>query len=133
MRCTLKILDSDHCIAILRGQLDLRDWVLPSDELAVTSINVAELIHGAHKSSQTAKHLAQVDVLLAAFRVLPFDEQAARRCGWLKATLEKAGAPLHLADLQIAAIALRHNLPLVTHNEKHFRRIPNLQLEDWLA
>lgn len=129
----MKILDSDHCIAILRGQLDLRDWVQPADELAVTTINVAELVHGAHKSRFAARHLSQVDVLLAAFWVLSFDEQAARRCGWLKAVLEQAGTPLDLADLQIAAIALQHNVPLVTHNQKHFRRVPNLELEDWLA
>jgi tRNA(fMet)-specific endonuclease VapC len=129
----LKILDSDHCIAIRRGRLDLKDWVSSADVLAVTTINVAELIHGAHKSQHPARHLAQVDVLLAAMDVLPFDESAARRFGELKADLEKAGTPLATADLQIAAIALHHQVPLVTHNHRHFNRIPALDLEDWLV
>ena len=61
------------------------------------------------------------------------DEAAARYCGALKAQLEKAGTPLALADLQIAAIALRYGRPLVTHNQRHFRRVPNLVVEDWLG
>lgn len=105
----------------------------PAEELAVTAVNVAELVHGAHKSQHTVRHLAQVDVLLAAVQVLPFDEAAARRSGELKAELERAGAPLAMADLQIAAIALHHRLPLVTHNLRHFRRVAGLELEDWLA
>jgi tRNA(fMet)-specific endonuclease VapC len=129
----LKILDSDHCIAILRGQLNLDGWVRPTAPLAVTAVNAAELIHGAHKSHDPAKHLAQVDVLLAAMVVLPFDEPAVRQFGRLKARMEKAGTPLAIADLQIASIALHHEVPLVTHNQRHFRRVPKLELEDWLT
>jgi tRNA(fMet)-specific endonuclease VapC len=129
----LKILDSDHCIAILRGRLNLGDWVSPTDVLAVTAINVAELIHGAHKSQRTARNLAQVDVLMAAMEVLPFDEPAARHFGKLKAELERTGTPLAMADLQIAAIALYHQVPLVTHNQRHFSRITALDLEDWMV
>jgi tRNA(fMet)-specific endonuclease VapC len=129
----LKILDSDHCIAILRGRLNLGDWVSPTDILAVTTVNVAELVHGAHKSQRTARNMAQVDVLLAGVDILPFDEPAARRFGKLKADLEKAGISLAMADLQIAAIALYHQVPLVTHNQRHFNRVPGLNLEDWLV
>ena len=129
----MKILDSDHCIALLRGQLNLADWVAPTDPLAVTAVNVAELLHGAHKSHNSARHLAEVNVLLASVRVLPFDEPAARHFGRLKALLEKAGTPLAMADLQIAAVALHHGVPLVTHNQRHFRRVPGLKLEDWLV
>lgn len=128
----MKILDSDHCIAILRGELDLRRWVAPTETLGVTVVSVTELLHGAHKSQNAPRHLSQVDVLLASLRVLPLDEVAARYCGALKAQLERTGTPLALADLQIAAIALRQGVPLVTHNQRHFRRVPNLTLEDWL-
>lgn len=129
----MKILDSDHCIAILRGRLNLEDWVSPTDVLAVTAVNVAELVHGANKSQQAAKTLAQVDVLLAGMEVLPFDELAARRFGEMKADLERAGLALATADLQIAAIVLHHKVPLVSHNHRHFSRVANLDLEDWLV
>jgi tRNA(fMet)-specific endonuclease VapC len=129
----VKILDSDHCVALLRGQIDLADWVSPVEELAITSITVGELTHGAHKSAQPGKNLARVDVLLATVIVLPFDQTSARRFGYLKAFLEQIGHPLSDLDLQIASIALEAHAPLITHNQRHFERIPDLVIEDWLA
>jgi tRNA(fMet)-specific endonuclease VapC len=128
----LRILDSDHCVALLRGTLDLRDRVPATEELAITAISVGELAHGAAKSHRAAENLARVDVLLAATNILPFDERSARRFGILKAELERAGTRLADLDLQIASIALQAGAPLVTHNRQHFERIPGLGLEDWL-
>jgi predicted nucleic acid-binding protein len=65
----VKILDSDHCIALLRGKLDLRERVSALDELAITAISVGELAHGAHKSARAAENLARLDVLLAVLVV----------------------------------------------------------------
>jgi tRNA(fMet)-specific endonuclease VapC len=129
----MKILDSDHCIAILRGHLDLRGRSLPTEPLAVTTINVGELTHGAHKSTHVAENLARIDVLLSAMTILAYDDGAARRFGFLKADLERAGMRLSDLDLQIASIALQHDVPLVTHNQRHFQWVPSLVLEDWLA
>jgi tRNA(fMet)-specific endonuclease VapC len=131
----MKILDSDHCVAILRGQFDLAGRVAPDEELAVTTISVGELVHGAAKSQLSADNLARLDVLLAALTVLPYDEWSARRFGQLKAQLERAGEVISDLDLQIASIALEHDAPLVTHNQKHFTRLTRLAglvLEDWL-
>lgn len=128
----MKILDSDHCVALLRGHLDLRGRVAPAEELAMTAISVGELTHGAFKSSRVTENLARVDVLLAAVAVLPYDERAARRFGRVKADLERAGMRLSDLDLQIASIALQHDVPLVTHNRRHFERLPDLVIEDWL-
>ena len=128
----MKILDSDHCIALLRGQLNLADRVSPAEELAVTAISVGELTHGAHKSARLVENLARLDVLLTTVAVLPFDERVARRFGALKAQLERAGTPVSDLDLQIASIALENGAPLVTHNRQHFERMPGLVLEDWL-
>ena len=127
------ILDSDHCIAILRKQLDVGARVDPQVPLFVTTLTVSELMFGAHKSERVAHNLAQVDLLLAGMTILPFDEAAARRHGELKDILRRAGTPLADLDLQIASIALSRGLPLVTHNTAHFSRIPGLVLADWLA
>ena len=129
----MKILDSDHCIAIMRKDINPQQWVQPDEIIAVTTISVGEIVHGAQKSFDSARNMGYVDTLLSSVRILPFDEKAARQFGWLKAHLEKAGMKLPTADLQIAAIALAENLILVTHNQKHFRRVPNLMLEDWRA
>jgi len=128
----MKILDTDHCVAVLRGRLDLQGRVSPDEELAVTTITVAELTHGAWRSVRASQNLDAVDVLLSGLVILPFDEDAARRFGALKAELERAGNVVADLDLQIASIALQRGLPLLTHNRQHFERIPDLQIEDWL-
>jgi tRNA(fMet)-specific endonuclease VapC len=129
----MRILDSDHWVALLRGQLTLDGRVATDEELAMTAVSVAELTYGAHKSIRCAENLARLDVLLAAVRVLPFDDHAARRFGALKAALERSGTGVSDLDLQIASMALQHDAPLVTHNRRHFERIVGLTIEDWLA
>lgn len=128
----MRILDSDHCVALLRGYLDLRGRVSPDEDLAVTAITVGELVHGVYRSSRAEENLARLVVLLAAVTVLPYDEGAARRFGHVKAELEHAGKGLGDLDLQIASIAMEHDVPLVTHNQGHFKRVPGLKVEDWL-
>ena len=132
----MKILDSDHCVAILRAQLDLTGRVAPDEELAITAVSVGELVHGATKSPHAEENLARLDVLLSAMTVLPLDEWSARRFGQLKAQLESAGETIDDFDLLIASIALAHGVALLTHNPKHFARLTHftgLILEDWLA
>jgi tRNA(fMet)-specific endonuclease VapC len=132
----MKILDSDHCVAILRAQLDLTVRVAPDDELAITAVSLGELVHGATKSQRAVDNLARLDVLLAALTILPYNEWSARRFGQLKAQLEQAGEVIGDLDLQIASIALDQNATLLTHNQKHFSRLIGLAgliIEDWLS
>ena len=65
--------------------------------------------------------------------ILPFDQPSAEAYGSLRAELEASGRPLAEPDLRIAAIATAYDLTLVTGNVRHFRRVPNLPVEDWLA
>jgi tRNA(fMet)-specific endonuclease VapC len=132
----VKILDTDHCIAILRGSLDLGSHARPDEELAVTAISVGELTHGAHKSQRADENLARLDVLLSALTVLPYGGTEARYFGQLKAELQKSGEIISDPDLQIASIALEAQSPLLTHNLVHFERLAKktgLHLEDWVG
>jgi len=128
----MKLLDTDHCIAILRGHLDLNAHVPPQEELATTAINVAELTHGAHRSLHSEDNLARLEVLLSVLIIFPFDEAAGRKFGELKAELEARGEPLDNLDLQIACIAIENKCQLLTNNTRHFSRIGSLQLINWL-
>ncbi|MBW1946835.1 MAG: type II toxin-antitoxin system VapC family toxin, partial [Deltaproteobacteria bacterium] len=84
-------------------------------------------------SNRPGFHLKNLqEVLLPAVNVIGFDAKAAYVCGRLRADLEKAGTPLSLADLEIAAIAMANDLCLVSGNTKHFSRIPDLKQENWL-
>ncbi len=132
----MKILDTDHCVAVLRGRLDLRGRAASDEALALTTISIAELVFGAHKSNRSQENLAGLDVFLAGLEWLPFDERSARRYGYLRARLEKQGVVLSDLDLQIASIALEAGAPLLTHNRRHFERLLpecELALDDWLA
>ncbi len=127
----MRILDSDHCVAILRGRTGLANHLTATDDIAVTAVTVGELVHGARKSARPDQNMARLDLLLAAFIVLPFDEDAAYRFGALKADLERAGASVSDLDLQIASIVIQNGGSLVTHNRRHFERVPGLAIEDW--
>jgi predicted nucleic acid-binding protein len=70
--------------------------------------------------------------LLPRTQLLIFDHDAAYQYGALRAYLEQRGTRLYDADLRIAAVALAQSLILVSGNIRHFQRVPNLQVENWL-
>ena len=63
--------------------------------------------------------------------VLPFEKDAAERTGYVLGTLASQGIPIGDFDAQIAGHALALNIPLATLNQKHFSRIPDLELMPW--
>lgn len=128
----MKILDTDHCIAILRQRLIVQNHADPKETIAITAISVGELFYGAYKSADIARSITQVEELLENVVILPYRESEARIFAEVKAKLEQAGIPLADADLQIASIALQYQATLVTHNQRHFKRVPSLALDDWL-
>ena len=106
----------------------------PRNQQHISTITISEIVYGACKSDRPAHHLRNLqDILLPAVNLLAFDSKAAFVCGQIRADLEKAGTPLPLADLEIAAIARANKLVLVSGNTRHFVRIPGLTVENWLA
>jgi len=90
-------------------------------------------VYGAHKSNRTDHHLQNLkELLLPQIQVVDFDMKAAFVCGALRADLERFGEPIPLADLQVASIAVANDLVLITGNVKHFERISQLKVENWL-
>ena len=118
---------------LLRGQFYLNAHVSPKEELAITAISIAKLAHGAHRSLYSEDNLARLGVLLSVSVILPFDEAAGRKFGALKVELEARGGPLKNLDLQIASIALENQCQLLTDNGRHFSRIDDLTLLNWLG
>lgn len=99
----------------------------------ISTITVFEIVFGAHKSEHTAKHLNNLEkILLPNISILSFDLKSSYVCGKLQAELNNQGTPLFLADLQIASIALANQATLVTGNIKHFQRIKQLNIENWI-
>jgi tRNA(fMet)-specific endonuclease VapC len=130
------LIDTNTCVAYLRknnANVISRIQARPPDELRLCSVVVAELYFGAFKSPQPAKNLALLATFLPVFLSLPFEDQAARIYGQIRADLEVKGTPIGPNDLMIAAIALLHDLTLVTHNTAEFGRVSGLKLVDWHA
>ena len=128
------LLDTNMCIAYLRQRASpvrARLAAQSPTAIALCSVVKAELYHGAHKSAQPEQGLARLATFFSAFASLPFDDRAAEVLGTLRAQLERQGASLGPYDLMIAAIAVVHDLTLVTHNTREFSRIEGLRIEDW--
>lgn len=100
--------------------------------MAISSITLAELVHGAEKSSDVSRNIAVVEDFVSRLTVLPYDDKAAWQYGNIRAVLEKLGQPIGLNDLHIAAHARSNGLTLVTNNMREFERVPGLLLENWV-
>ena len=129
--------DTDVLSAVLRRDppmhLIRRLARTPAAEQATTTITMGELLYGAAKKGSPKLVDRVRDLLAGAVTILPFDQPSAEAYGSLRAELEASGRPLAEPDLRIAAIATAYDLTLVTGNIRHFRRVPNLPVEDWLA
>ena len=99
--------------------------------MAISAITLAELQHGAEKSSNPAANLAVVEDLCSRLEVLPYGAKAAQHYGSIRATLEKQGQTIGVNDLHIAAHARSEGLTLVSNNLREFERVPALQFENW--
>jgi tRNA(fMet)-specific endonuclease VapC len=103
------------------------------DEQCTTAINAAEMLHGAAKRGGDALEQRVRRALKMAGLVVLFGAAAAEVYGVLRARLESEGRRLDEPDLRIASIALAGDLTLVTGNVKHFARVPELRVENWLS
>ncbi len=101
------------------------------DEIAISSVTVAELEYGLQKSSRKTATRAALIEFLAPFAIIDFTSLDAAEYGKIRAFLEEKGTPIGAYDLQIAAQALARGLVLVSNNEREFSRVPQLKLENW--
>lgn len=101
------------------------------EDIALCSVVKAELIFGAFRSSRRDANLKVLQVLFSQMVSLPFDDTAAEHYGRIRADLAVQGKPIGPNDLMIAAIALTHDLVLVTHNIEEFGRVAGLRIDDW--
>lgn len=104
-----------------------------ASRMAISSITLAELMHGAEKSSRVSQNLAAIEDFCSRLGVLPYGAKAAQHYGAIRAALEKGGQPIGVNDLHIAAHARSEGLVLVTNNLSEFLRVPALVTENWVS
>ncbi len=104
-----------------------------ASRMAMSSITLAELLHGAEKSTRPSDNLAAIEDFCSRLDVLPYGPKAAQHYGAIRATLEKRGQPIGVNDLHIAGHARSEGLVLVTNNVSEFARVPALEVENWVS
>ena len=101
-------------------------------EIGVSTITVSELQYGVSKSKHRRLNKQRIEEFLFPLEILPYDEIAATIYGDIRVQSEKRGEPIGPLDLLIAAHALSRNLVLISNNEKEFKRVKNLKVENWV-
>ena len=100
----------------------------------ISTITVGEIIYGAFKSSTPAHHIKNLkEVLLPMVYLMAFDSRAAYFYGKIRTGLEADGIIISHADIQIASIAFAYDLTVITDNARHFTRIQDLKVENWIV
>jgi len=129
------MLNTDICIYIIkrkpRSVLKRLESLQPG-QLAMSAITFAELMNGAKKSKQVEANVAKLNELGELIQICPFDQKAAIFYGDVRSTLEKKGNIIGSNDLLIAAHALSLDWILVSNNEKEFKRVDGLRIENWI-
>jgi len=128
------LLDTNIISALVRdphGVVAERIRAVGEANVCTSIIVAAELRYGAAKQG-SARLVAQLELVLNALEVLPFETPADASYGDIRAELERAGRMIGGNDLLIAAQALAMGCTVVTDNQQEFERVKHLRVENWL-
>lgn len=130
------LLDTNICIYIRQKrppEVLSRFEKLRAGEAVLSVISYGELYYGAAKSQQRRQAMERLNSLISFLPVLPLPEGAAHEYGEIRAALETKSATIGGNDLWIAAHAKAQGLVLVTNNEREFKRVPGLKIQNWAS
>ena len=131
------ILDSSVMIDAERQRLDVARFlkhitaIVGNREAALSSISVAELAHGIYRANTPERRQARrafLDDLKATVPVYPITADTAELVGKINGESAERGVIIPFDDLLIGASALERNYAVATHNERHFKKIPDLKI-----
>jgi tRNA(fMet)-specific endonuclease VapC len=128
------LLDTTTCVNYLRRRnspIRERLNILGIGAAALCSPVKHELWFGALRSTDIQQNLQRLEIFFAGFQSLPVDDAASQRAAIIRNDLVQRNLLIGQFDILIAAIALEHNLIVVTNNSIHFSRVAGLQIEDW--
>jgi len=128
------MLDTNIAIYVIkRRPVELLDvFNQHAGQMCISSITLAELLHGVEKSSRSNHNLLQVEDFVSRLQVLPYGDKAASHYGNIRADLERKGTTVGVNDLHIAGHARSEGLTLVSNNVREFERVEALRLINWV-
>jgi tRNA(fMet)-specific endonuclease VapC len=114
----------------MRGRPEARVYAshLKGKLIAISFVTVGELYFWAEKGNWGQKKRFQLETALKNYVVIPYDHEIAKQYAKVLAERQRLGRPISFNDAWIAACAIRHATPLVTHNGKDFESISGLQI-----
>lgn len=130
------LLDTNICIYIRQkrpAEVLARFEKLRAGEATLSVITYGELLYGAAKSQHRQIAMDRLSDLISFLPVLELPGDAAQKYGEIRAHLEAKGEIIGGNDLWIAAHAKAMGLVLVTNNEREFKRVPGLKVQNWAA
>jgi len=131
----LYMLDTDICSYIIKKHpvsVLAQFEQLKTEQLCISVVTYAELHYGVTRSTSQKVNLPIVENFTSRLIILPWNKNAAVQYGQLRTSPENDGIPIGCMDMMIAAHALAQECTLVTNNLKHFQRIPQLHVENWV-
>jgi tRNA(fMet)-specific endonuclease VapC len=130
------LLDTNTCIYIINrkpASALKRIQTKRPEQVAISTITQAELEYGLARSKSPERNRIALLQFLFPFQLLDFDQLAAVQYGSIRFDLESIGKPIGSMDLLIAAQAVSRDLILVTNNEREFKRVEGLKIENWVS
>jgi tRNA(fMet)-specific endonuclease VapC len=131
---TRYLLDTNICIYIIKRKSEVVLEKLHRafhSSVAISSITLSELEYGVQKSEFAERNAISLLRFLAVIDILPYNGSAAREYGKIRASLERTGNVIGNMDMLIAAHAKSLGAILVTNNEKEFKRVNGIRIENW--
>jgi tRNA(fMet)-specific endonuclease VapC len=133
------LLDTNICIYIIKKSpeqvLKKLETIINDEkknEIYLSTVTVSELYYGVEKSNQLEKNREALKGFLTPFQIVSFDFTSAEIFGKVRSELERKGVVIGPYDLQIASIAMANDFVLVTNNTKEFKRVTDLNIENWV-
>ncbi len=125
------LLDTNVLISMFKNQHGVREKILEIGfgNCVVSELTLAELYVGMYKGGDERQR-KEIEFVKNHFLILSVGPSV-ETYGCIRAELELKGQKIDTMDCLIGSTALFYNLIIVTHNRKHFERIPNIKLEDW--
>ena len=124
------LLDADWAIETLagrRGSAEILRGLFP-EGVAICWITIGEVYEGAFGFPDPQVHLATFRQLIHRLQILDLNDPIIERFAEIRSLLRRRGQIISDFDILVAASALHYDLTVLTHNIRHFKRIPNLRL-----
>jgi tRNA(fMet)-specific endonuclease VapC len=123
------LLDTNICIYLIKKQYP--EIVARLLKTGFNNITLAELEYGVANSIRSFEAQTALLEFIIPFEIIDFTCTAASFYGKIRKDLKDKGQPVSDMDMLIASVAMANGLVVVTSNEKEFRRIPGLKIENW--